>query len=468
MREGAACRFEHGSFGQFRQKYGLISPNLKMLLYLWYAFKDMQQKIVWRERRLFCMPNTDGVSVGGIGMKKTVYLTMAAVVCAAALTGCQKTPDAAESNGILHAQGDMERQVQDIAAADDSGQTETETGMHPQGAGRYQGTVGTGGNIININAEIPGVPDNLSVITLKPDDGLDMDALRAFLDSESGAVEDTSQEFMRQIEDNDKENTTPQESGERFLYSIFGDHTALRLSDGKKEALFKFHTGAYYVDHDLLEKCHGIYSGNYSETYITQDQMGEGSFSAERAKEILLDKLEAVGVGDIAMKKIYYIKGDGYSYYEMQFVPVYDGIAVDIGSDSYTLGQVFPSGFGFVTEEGVADVNLMDFCGKVAEKEPVTVISFEQVLKILEQYLDNGMIVSDGTIIYDRVELNYYPVPNPAPDPDAIEYKSELTLTPIWHIYMPIDEYVDGGYDYASGPSHICVNAVTGELAATD
>ena len=132
------------------------------------------------------------------------------------------------------------------------------------------------------------------------------------------------------------------------------------------------------------------------------------------------------------------------------------------------MGQVFPSGFGFVTEEGVADVNLMDFCGKVANKEPVTVISFEQVLKILEQYLDNGMIVSDGTIIYDRVELNYYPVPNPAPDPDAIEYKSELTLTPIWHIYMPIDEYVDGGYDYASGPSHICVNAVTGELAATD
>ncbi|RKI89664.1 hypothetical protein D7V94_16985 [Parablautia intestinalis] len=51
MREGAACRFEDGSFGQFRQKYGLISPNFKMLLYLWYAFKDMQEKIVWQERK---------------------------------------------------------------------------------------------------------------------------------------------------------------------------------------------------------------------------------------------------------------------------------------------------------------------------------------------------------------------------------------------------------------------------------
>ena len=33
------------------------------------------------------MSNTDGISVGGIRMKKTVYLTMAAVVCAVALTG---------------------------------------------------------------------------------------------------------------------------------------------------------------------------------------------------------------------------------------------------------------------------------------------------------------------------------------------------------------------------------------------
>ena len=137
----------------------------------------------------------------------------------------------AESNGILHAQSDMERQVQDIAASDDRGQTQTENRTQPQAAGGYQGTVGAGGNIININAEIPAIPDNLSVITLKPDDGLDMDALRVFLDSESGTVEDTSQELLRQTGENDKENATIQENGDRFLYSRFGDHSALRLGD---------------------------------------------------------------------------------------------------------------------------------------------------------------------------------------------------------------------------------------------
>lgn len=407
--------------------------------------------------------------VGGISMRKNILcLTMAAIFCAFALTGCQKTPDAAEGSGIMHAQSDMERQVQEIVAADEQEQIQGEDGVRKQAAGQYQGTVGTGNNKININAEIPAIPDNLYKITLKPDDGLDRDVLGAFLDSESGAIEDTSQELLREIEENDRYNATGDESGEKLLYSKFGDHSADRISDGTKEASFSGHTGACYIDNDLREKCFGIYDGDCNETLITRDRMEEGGFSAERAREILLDKVGTVGVSELAFKEIYYVEGSDYSYYRMAFVPVYDGIAVDIGSDSYALGQVWPNGYAYVSEEGVAEVSLIDFCGKAANKEPVTALSFEQVLKTLEQYLDNGVIESDGRITYDRVELNYYPVPNPAPAADEIEYKPELVLTPIWHIYMPLDEYVDGGYGDAVGPVHICVNAVTGELEAAD
>ena len=139
---------------------------------------------------------------------------------------------------------------------------------------------------------------------------------------------------------------------------------------------------------------------------------------------------------------------------------------MDIGSNSYCLGQVRPDGWAEVPQEGVAEVSLNNFCGKAVRQDPVTALSFEQVLKILEQYLDGGMIESDGRINYDRVELNYYPAPT-APALDGIEYKPELVLTPMWHIYVPIDEYVDS-YGDAVGPSHICVNAVTGELINTD
>jgi len=392
---------------------------------------------------------------------------MAAMLCMFGLTGCQKAPDAVEKNGIMHAQGDMEKQVQGIAAEGSQEQTQAGDGLDKE-AGQYQGTVGTGDNIININAEIPALPDQLYIITMKPDEGLDKDILLAFLGSESGSVEDTSQELLQEIEESDRYNSTPDENGERFLYSKFGDHSANRLGDGKKEASFSHHTSAYFVDYGLREKYFDVYSKVAEETLISQEGMDEGSFSANKAREMLLDKLKAVGVSGLAFQKIYYIEGRDCSFYQMEFVPTYDGIAVDIGADSYALGQVSPDGYAIVSGEGVAEVTLTNFCGRVTNKEPVTVISFEQVLEILEQYLDSGILVSDGTIIYDRVELNYYPVPNSAPALDEIEYKPELVLTPIWHIYMPLDEYVEGDYGDAVGPIHICVNAVTGELEEAD
>lgn len=422
-------------------------------------------------------------------MRKSILpAAMAVILCVFTLISCQEAPDAVEGNGIMHAQGDLERQVQGIVGTDAQGQTQADTGADTGGlsgtgagtdvqgqtpsetglqeAGRYQGTVGTGASIININAEIPEMPDNLYVITLRPDDGLDRDTLLAFLDSEGGSIKDTSQELLEEIEESDRYNSTTQD-GERFLYSKFGDHSALRMESGTKEASFAYRTTAHYVDHALKEKCQGIFGGNFSETLITPDRMGEGSFTAERAAEILLDKLGTLGVSEIAFEKVYYVEGSGYSYYEMYFIPVREGLTVDIGSDSYCLGQVWPNGFADVSQEGVAEVSLMDFCGRAADQEPVAVISFEQVLKILEQYLDSGMIESDGRITYDRVELNYYPVPT-VPAWDGIEYKSELELKPIWHIYMPLDEYVDGGYGDAVGPTHICVDAVTGELVEND
>ena len=416
-------------------------------------------------------------------MKKHRLCIAAALFCAFA-AGCQKAPDAVEGNGIRHAQGELERQVQDIAEGETPGpgqgadgvpgqtadgvQKGTADGAGAQSASRYEGVIGTGGSKISINAEIPGLPDDLYIITLQPDEGLDRENLLTFLDSGGGNIEDTSEELLRELEENDRENSTIDENGERFLYSRFGDHSASRLGDGTKSASFTCHTGAYYVDHALKEKCLGIFNGDYQETPIPADQMGDGSFSADQAVELLRDKIRAAGAEEFCVRKVYFCEGSDYSFYRLEFVPSCDGIAVDIGANSYALGQVWPNGYADVSVEGVAEVTLTDFCGRPAEKEPVAAITFEQAVSILEQYLDQGMIESDGSITYHRVALHYYPVPDPAPAMDEIEYKSELVLIPMWHIWMPLDEYVDGGYGPKAGPSHICVNAVTGELIQTD
>ena len=103
-------------------------------------------------------------------MKKyNVCFMMASIVCTLGLAGCQRAPDGVEGNGIMHAQSDMEQQMQDIAAAGPKEQTQAQAGAQPQGA-YYQGTVGTGDNKINIKAEIPALPDKLHILTLKPDE----------------------------------------------------------------------------------------------------------------------------------------------------------------------------------------------------------------------------------------------------------------------------------------------------------
>ena len=402
--------------------------------------------------------------------KNILSMTMAVILCMSVFAGCQEAPEATESNGILHAQSVLDQQISDITGETSRQQPEgsyegasqqsdgdLESALQQSG-GVFEGAIGTTDNKMSINAQIPAIPEKLYQITLKPDDGLDMDTLAAFLDSRGGNVVDTSEELSKEMEAAEIANTTGDESA---FYSHFGDHSALRLGDGNKTAEFARHTCAYYVDNDLKEKCFAIYGGDTTATLITPDKMGDGSFSAEMAKEILLEKLNVVGVKEVSFDRIYYNEGSDYSYYELNFLPAYDGIEVNIGFHSYALGQVWPNGYAFVSKDGIAELNLMDFCGKAVEKGPVEIISFEQAVKILGQYLDSGMIEADGTMIYNRVELNYYPVPNPAPTPHEIEYKSELVLIPIWHIYMPLDEYVEGLYE---GPDTICINAVTGEL----
>ena len=385
-----------------------------------------------------------------------ISMTMAATLCVLTISGCQRMPEASDDQDVLHAQGALEQQIADIA------------GEKPQqqSGGAYEGTVGTTDNKMRINARIPDIPANVYQITLVPNEDLDMEVLTALLDSGGGKIEDTSQEMLDEIEKSDYDNTHGDE--EVFFYSKFSDHSAMQLTDGQREASFTGRTSAGYVDYDLRDTYFGnIHTStkdaeNSIRIPVGQPDTGTG-FSVKEAEEILLDKLEPLGITEIGLNRIMFTEGNGYSYYELGFVPLYEGMAMIGEVDSCGFGEIYPKGFATVTPEGVADVNLENFCGKIAVKEPVTVISFAQVEMILEQYLDSNMIRADEKLTLSNVKFEYYPVPNPAPAKGEIEYRSKLELIPIWHIYMPLDDYVDAGYE-GDGFHNICINAVTGEI----
>lgn len=397
-------------------------------------------------------------------MRKTfISMTMAAFLCVSTLSGCQKMPEASDNQDFPHAQGALEQQVADIAG-ENAGQTPQQSG------GFYEGTIGTMDNKIHISAQIPAIPANVYQITLVPNEGLDKGALRAFLDSPGGNIEDTSQELLDGIEKSDYDNTHG--DVERMYYSNFGDHSALRLTDGEKEASFTNHTSVGYVDPKLRDTYYeNIYTSTKDDATTTiipvgQPDTGTG-FPVKEAEQILLDRLETLGITEIVLNRIIFIEGNGYSYYELDFVPSYEEISVisEVGWQAF--GEIYPNGSAIVTPEGVAYLNLRNFCGKAASRKPVTVLSFDQVEKILEQYLDSNMIQADERITLNNIKLEYYPVPNLSPTEGEIEYRSELELIPVWHIYMPLDDFIDMDYQ-GDGPDevlhNIWINAVTGEI----
>lgn len=405
--------------------------------------------------------------------KKLISMTAAVILCIAAFSGCQKAPEAADDQEIPHAQGALEQQVAQIAGENTEGDPQ---GEMQQPGGVYEGTIGTTDNKMRISAQIPAVPANVYLITLVPNEDLDMDALTALLDSQGGQVEDTSQQMLEEIQQSEYSNLHS-EDGEACYYSVFGDHSGMRLTNGGKEALFSRHTYAGYLDSELRDTYYEYVNASSKDgiktTFIPVDQAdgadGGTGFSVREAEQILLDKLEPLGITEIVLSRITRTEGSGHSYYELQFVPSYEGIAVISEVVWSTFGEIYPNGFAIVTPEGVADLQLFDFCGKAADRKPAKVLSFEQVEKILEQYLDNHMIQADERLVLNNIKLEYYPVPNPSPKA-GIEYRPELELIPVWHIYMPLDDYVDmtGQMTQDDGLEdalyNIWINAVTGEI----
>lgn len=429
-------------------------------------------------------------------MRKEAMFRITAVIlclCVFGLQGCQKAPEASDSGGISHAQGETDRKVQEILGgevpsegetapeseglqegAPSVGETAPEGGSLQEGAsaeetapagGFYEGVIGTGENRLAISARIPQIPGALYRITLGINEEMDEDTVLDLLDSREGSIRDTSREYLANLEEIDRNNTS---DPEKVLYSLFGDHSAVERKDGKREASVSRGTCAYYKDYALYDRFFEIETKVRAreDLQVSPEEMDEGDFSANDAAGILMDKLKSVGIDEISLGEVLKYEDAHGCCYEFAFTPSYDGTGIVYEKMSTGFGEIYPKGFALIFGEGAAEVSLTDFCGQIRSREAIEIISFDQAVRLLGQYLDGGMIRSKGQNVLNTVKLEYYPLPNPSPKPDEIEYREELELVPVWHFYTPLGEYLEGLWagEYEDGVSNILVNAVTGEL----
>lgn len=374
------------------------------------------------------------------------------------LNGCQEAPEATEEDGILYVKSDAENQVQDILEEESVG-TETE---EPPG-GQVDCLVGTEENGIKISAKLPALPTKAYEITLTTNEKLDKDMLTAFLDSDSGNIQDKTEEYLVGI----AEELNNQSEEEIALVSTMRDDSTLVLTDGEKEAGFYGHTTVKYEDTKLSQGCHNIYkSGTETEIFYCgsreREDRGELEFSSVDAEKLLMKKLEVIGIAEIHMERIILYESDDFMFYELYFTPSYEGIGVahEFGSVSY--GEVFPNGVAWVTEDGVATLSGEEFCLEASEKsEQTSLLKFSQIKRILEVYLNNNTICGSSKIVMSNIEFLYYPV--------FSEEDKTLKLVPVWNISIPLRDLVENSVyteecNEKNAAWNIYINAVTGKI----
>lgn len=386
-------------------------------------------------------------------MKNKIFrLLVAAALITVAACGCQKAPDSSSDGNILHAKSSVENEVQAIV-------NEGGAEMEKNTLKKIDCTIGTEDHAIRIQAQMPDMPENIYNIVLEENDTLTKDLLKDFLGSDLGTINDLSEEAKKERDRLEAEN---EQSDERAFYSVFGNDSVYEISDGRKSASFSNGTSAYYEDEILREKCISAYKSG-SETVLKQADHEE---VYRKMEEILLDKLSIIDVTEIYIDKITSYQRDRVTFYEVKFTPSYGGMGVVHEFGSLVYGEIHPLGDAWVCEDDLVTLSLDSSLGKVEKKEKCeSVLSWGQIERILEAYLNNGMIKGSDKAVLTNVELLYYPI--------FREDENRLELIPVWHIYVPLSVWLENpklsevfGTDGAA--SSICVNAVSGEIVRVE
>lgn len=174
---------------------------------------------------------------------KVLGLVVVTMLMVVSVCGCQKAPESSANGDILHAKDSVEDEVAGIVNEPKSA---AENDMQA-----INSVIGTGDNVIRIQAQMPDVPQDVYHMVLGENDTLTKDVLKEFLRSETGNIKDLSEEAQREMEQSKADN---EQGEERAVFSVFGNAPIYKLSDEQKTASFSYGTGAYYQDELLYEK----------------------------------------------------------------------------------------------------------------------------------------------------------------------------------------------------------------------
>lgn len=381
-------------------------------------------------------------------MRRRVLLT---AICFCILSGCVEAPENTnEENGVIYDLGEQNENITDILEED----MEKIRDADQEREYSYQCDIGNSENRMRIDAVIhdAGKKNISSMTAIISSDMVNKAAvIEALFDNGDTVTESNQKESYNEVsQEYDNPVTVGMEAMEYFKLENQNKSVSFSCSNG----------GIYYSNDELLSQYQQMESrgGVYEETGKDISE----NYTVNNAKTEVMDLFHEILNQDIyiiSCTSIYNEEGNGY--YAFVFAPIIDGMPVmtnDWGMNTDNIVDVY--GEIQIGEDGIASIQADNFLWKVLENEQMEIcITFEQAIKILQEYISTGEIPVSNEIIFSRAALSWIPRTD--------DWKT-AEMTPVWRFYIPLPEMVQTGMIETSMmqgiPTNICINAVNGEI----
>lgn len=376
------------------------------------------------------------------------------------LTGCQKAPEAANDDEVLRAKGNEESAVEDIVSGE-AGASSNESGTG--NSETVDLVIGDGENRMKIEAEIKAVPEIVNILTAQADSRLTEETLREFLEPR-GTVEDITQKMLDEwAAEEERIRKIDEELGQGSSIvrtATIGDDSYIALTDGNRKAAFSGKVHVSYEDAQLRDKYLTTVQQDAQELDVKDPKAGPAAFSLRDAKEVLLKKCAPLGIEDVFLNRAFYYEKDGFTGYEVWFVPVMDGIHVAYSFAQMDIGRIYPNGSAWISTEGIARLDLYEFCmEQVSAEGEGKVINWDKLQQILKTYVGNGSLQCREWAPFTTAELVYYP--------ELTDGKARFV--PMWNLHMELGDYIDHCVEHNEETVwNIYIDGMTGELVEAE
>lgn len=394
------------------------------------------------------------VSGGVENMKKDIRgnILLVAVMCM--LSGCAKTPEAEEENGIRYAFNENDESIRNMIEND----TENVYWKESEEGNKCVCSIGDSGHVMNINAVIDGVNlKTISTETAEPfPDAVNVDKVIDLLfGGKANVIEG------KQKEDNTEQQNSGGEPAVMRQMKTTGE-IALDSVDGKIHFNLTSHAGFDYRNDSLLVQYKQIEAGgNYFEE---SDKDISDSYTIAMAKQDLMEIFSYVlntEIQIVSCTSLYNETGDGF--YEFHFVPVIGKLPVAINDREMNTDNIVDVyGRAQIGKDGIAVIeatNLLWNCVNISNESERSCLGLEKALEILEEYIKKGEISCSEKITFTRVSLVWLPI---------TDDWTKAELVPVWRFYIPCAELIESGMSDISltenAATDICINAINGKI----